>query len=91
MKYIIGTLLAIGMFFMGIGVGFWADSGQDVVKTNTVYDHSEPAFDPIKTASDACVNRGGVPTFSSWDGGVNGCIMVGQSSRDTNVTPKGDQ
>lgn len=79
-KYrVIGIVAMLVTFIVGIGVGFWADSGSDRVQVQekeviVEVEPDEPNFSPVKAASDACVKQGGVPTFSAWDGGVNGCI-----------------
>lgn len=85
-RYFVLTVLALALILlsMGIALGYWNDSGSDRIQTKTV----EVPRSRVDTSTDACVKNGGVPTYSAWDGGLNGCIFVGQTSRDTNVELK---
>lgn len=78
--YILGIILAL---VVGIRLGYMFDRGQDVIKVETKT--IEVPRGRTDTSTDACVKAGGVPTYSAWDGGLNGCIYVGQSNRDSNV------
>lgn len=77
---------------IGIVLGYWFDSGSDRIKTVTEYKDREVVKEVEISRRDestrACVKNGGVPTYSAWDGTLNGCIYVGQSHRDTNVEVK---
>lgn len=76
------TLASFGSLGLGIVLGYWFDSGSDRVREKVV----EIPRGRVDTSTDACVKNGGVPTYSAWDGGLNGCIFVGKTSGDTNVT-----
>lgn len=56
-----------------------------ITKTETKKIYIEESNQDVATK--ACVANHGVPTYSAWDGTLNGCIQVGQSTRDSN---KGD-
>lgn len=86
-KYFVGFISAtVLMLPAGFLLGIWADSGSDRVITKTVT--VEVPISRVDTSTKACIDNHGVPTYSAWDGGLNGCIYVGQSSKDSNVELK---
>lgn len=79
-----GVILGLILFLpAGIALGYWFDSGSDRVET--IYETVEVPRSRRDESTKACVDNGGVPTYSAWDGTLNGCITVGQSNRDSNV------
>ena len=86
MKIYLGVGFIVGCLLTFLLMLNFYHPPKEVIKTETIT--KEVEVSRKDTSTKACINAGGVPTYSAWDGNLNGCIYVGQSSKDSNVELK---
>lgn len=81
----LGVTAIIAVFVWGVCVGMWnglqreftitSEEQSKIDKDNEAW--SKDARNP-KVAGQACIDRGGVPRYSNWDGEVFECNIIGE-------------